>query len=278
MSVSSFARSSARRVTRASIVRNTSARSGSPSASSSRVAGATESSRAVTAFLREGTMRYQTHVPRRSEARSPASFNTFRWCETVGWDTSVSSARSHTQDSPRGSVAIAESIRSRSGSANALSVLATAMAASAPIACSTLGVQFSASSTGQSWSCCPRFVRVGIPFEPGSRQPERDIDESNKHRHLDERADDPCECLPRGSAKGADGDRDGELKVVAGRGESERRRASISEPDRFADDHADEPHDGEVGEERYGDARNIERVLGDGLALEREQQHDSEEQ
>src|SRR3546814_14378088 len=77
-------------------------------------------------------MRYQTEVPRRSAVSRPTSRSTLRWWETVGWDTSVRVASSPTVISPSGLVAMADSMRSRSGSARALSVDATAATASTP--------------------------------------------------------------------------------------------------------------------------------------------------
>src|SRR5699024_6973380 len=79
-----------------------------------------------------GAMLYQTQVPRRSESSSPTVRRTLRWWETVGCETSARSARSHTHDSPRGSAAIAESIRRRNGSARALRVPASVAATSWP--------------------------------------------------------------------------------------------------------------------------------------------------
>jgi hypothetical protein len=46
--------------------------------------------------------------------------------------------------------------------------------------------------------------------------------------------------------------------------------------------HADrkgaEPHDGEVGEQRERDAGDVERLVGDPLPLQREEDHDREQQ
>src|SRR5690606_35989182 len=110
------------------------------------VAGAKDSIRDVTAGRSSGVMRYQTQVPRRSEDSTPTSFNTLRWWEIVGWDTSASTARSQTHDSPRASVAIAESIRKRMGSESAWSVEARAAATDAPMAWVAVGAQASAVS------------------------------------------------------------------------------------------------------------------------------------
>ena len=42
---------------------------------------------------------YQNHVPRRSPVIQPASRNTLRWCETVGWLTSQHAVKSQAQTS-----------------------------------------------------------------------------------------------------------------------------------------------------------------------------------
>ena len=61
-------------------------------------------------------------------------------------------------------------------------------------------------------------VSTGWPTVAGQEaaQPEGDVDERDEHGHLDQRADDAGERLPRGGAEDADGDGDRELEVVGG--------------------------------------------------------------
>ena len=97
---------------------------------------------------------------------------------------------------------------------------------------------------------------MGVPLPEG----ERDVDEGDEHGHLDERADDAGERLAGGDAEGGDRDRDGELEVVAGGGEGERRRALVGHAERAPEQEAAAPHQGEVDEQRQGDAGDVERV------------------
>ena len=71
-------------------------------------------------------------------------------------------------------------------------------------------------------------------LEPGA-QPQGDIDEGDHYRHFDEGPDDRGEGLSRAEAEDRDGDRDGELEVVARRGEGERRRLGVVGADGLAD-------------------------------------------
>ena len=55
------------------------------------------------------------------------------------------------------------------------------------------------------------------PAWPQASRPERDIDESDENRHLDERPDDTGQRLAGRGTEDADGDGDCELEVVATR-------------------------------------------------------------
>ena len=139
------------------------------------------------------------------------------------------------------------------------------------------------SGSPSSW---PSWTRPGRPARrrSGDRprepppQPERDVDEGHEHRHLDQRAHDPGERLAGLGAEDADRDGDCELEVVARDRERQRRRLGIGEADGASGPEAEEPHDGEVHEQRQRDPRDRERVAGDGVALDREQQHDREQE
>jgi len=64
-----------------------------------------------------GRIAYQIHVPRRSAVSQPASRNTRRWCDIVGWLTAQHSPRSQAQHVPV--VASCRMMRMRLGSAMA---------------------------------------------------------------------------------------------------------------------------------------------------------------
>ena len=61
--------------------------------------------------------------------------------------------------------------------------------------------------------------------------PERDVDEPDQDRHLDQRADDTGERFSRSHAEDADRDRDRQFEVVAGGGERDRGVAVVREPE-----------------------------------------------
>ena len=111
-----------------------------------------------------------------------------------------------------------------------------------------------------------------------STGPQRDVDEPDECRHLDERADDAGERLAGSDTEDADGHRDAELEVVARRGERNARRSRIAEPEPHRQHERARPHDPEVRDERHGDADHVERLVRDLVALQREQDHDREQQ
>lgn len=82
----------------------------------------------------------------------------------------------------------------------------------------------------------------------------------------------------RGGPEGADGDGDGEFEVVARGRERQRGGSGVSEPERLPGEQSDEPHHGEVRQQREGDTGHIPRPVGDLLALQGEQQHNREQQ
>lgn len=100
----------------------------------------------------------------------------------------------------------------------------------------------------------PRLAKGG----EASTQAEADVDEADEDRHLDERSDDARERLAGGDAEGGDRDGDGQLEVVARRGEGERRRALVAHAERPPEQIARAPHEGEVGEQRQRDPGDVE--------------------
>src|SRR5699024_8677541 len=102
------------------------------------------------------------------------------------------------------------------------------------------------------------LVRVRVGVEPGAGGPERDVDESDEDRYLNERSDDTGKCLTGCGTESADCDGDGELEVVARCGERERRRAGVAEAEGSPREEPDEPHHGEVDEQRQCDAHDVE--------------------
>ena len=60
-------------------------------------------------------------------------------------------------------------------------------------------------------------------------RPQRDVDEADEDGHLDERPDHPGERLAARHPEHPDGDGDGQLEVVAGRGERQRGRPLVAE-------------------------------------------------
>src|ERR1035441_11000402 len=62
-------------------------------------------------------------------------------------------------------------------------------------------------------------------------RPQRHVDQANEHGHLDERTDHPGKGLSASDPKDTDADRDGQLEVVARRGEGQGRGAIIGKPE-----------------------------------------------
>ena len=52
----------------------------------------------------------------------------------------------------------------------------------------------------------------------------------------------------------------------------------VVEAERPGQQHGAAPHEGEVDQQRCGDADDVEGLVGDGVALEREEQDDGEQQ
>src|SRR5690606_14252558 len=75
-----------------------------------------------------------------------------------------------------------------------------------------------------------------------------------------------------------DGDGDGQLEVVAGGGAGEGGGPVVGGADRLAQQAGDEEHDREVHQQRQRDADHVQRLRGDGPALQGEQDDDREQQ
>src|SRR6478672_6129709 len=98
------------------------------------------------------------------------------------------------------------------------------------------------STDGRSGACWDTVV----PLPQG----ERDVDEGDEHRHLDERADHAGEGLAGSRPEGGDRDRDRQLEVVARSSERQRGGALVRHPQETAESEAAAPHQGEVREQR----------------------------
>jgi hypothetical protein len=120
-------------------------------------------------------------------------------------------------------------------------------------------------------SSSTRRRAAGLTASPGaepaertstaSPQGERDVDQADEDGDLDQGSDDPGQGLAGGDAEGRDGHGDGELEVVAGGGEGQRRRALVAQAERVAQEVAAAPHEGEVDEQRQRDPGDVEGRL-----------------
>src|SRR5690606_14215483 len=108
--------------------------------------------------------------------------------------------------------------------------------------------------------------------------PQADVDQGDQDGHLDERPDHPGQRLARGDAEDADRDRDGQFEVVARGGEGERGGPLVPETDHATGQERATEHEEEVREQGEGDAGHVAGPGSDRLALQREQDHDSEQQ
>src|SRR5699024_566689 len=75
----------------------------------------------------------------------------------------------------------------------------------------------------------------GVAGEQTAPHHDGDVDEGDEDGDLAQRADDAGEGLTRGDAEGPDGDRDGELEVVARGREGHRRGLRVVQPDRTSE-------------------------------------------
>ena len=122
---------------------------------------------------------------------------------------------------------------------------------------------------------CPHLRRHLLGFD-AERQ--RDVDQPDEDRDLDERTDDAGEGLPGRRAVGGDGDGDREFEVVARGRERQRGGALIAQAEHGAEKVAAAPHDGEVRQQRQRDARDVQGSAGDLITLQRKQNDDGEQQ
>src|SRR3546814_9358799 len=74
---------------------------------------------------------------------------------------------------------------------------------------------------------CRSVFRGDRGRKPAASEPEGDVDQQDKYRHLDERTDDRGEGDRGRKAEGGDRNSDRELAIIARRGESDRGRARI---------------------------------------------------
>src|SRR5674476_815257 len=121
-------------------------------------------------------------------------------------------------------------------------------------------------------------MRLPLGVSESSAQRKADIDQPHQHGHLDEGADDPRERLPGSGSERGDRHRDGQLEVVAGRGEGEGGRAFVAEAEAGAQRVATTPHEREIGQQRQRDTGHVPGTGSDGITLEGEQHHDREQQ
>ena len=117
------------------------------------------------------------------------------------------------------------------------------------------------------------FAREILPAEP-----QRDVHQTDEHRHLDERPDDRGKSHARGDAEDGDGHGDGQLEIVACRGEGQRGAAGVVRPDPPPEEKADPKHEDKINGQRHRDAQHVERQLHDGVPLEGEHDNNGEEQ
>src|SRR6187200_979962 len=126
-----------------------------------------------------------------------------------------------------------------------------------------LGLALASTRHAARWR---RDLEWGVEKESTLR-PEGDVHEADENRHLDERADDRRERRAAVNTEARDGDRDGELEVVGGGRERERRCLLVVGAHALAHEERDREHHHEVDEQRYGDPQHIEWQLNDRLAL-----------
>src|SRR5699024_11353440 len=94
-----------------------------------------------------------------------------------------------------------------------------------------------------------RFHSEGVSAEPCLRGPERDIDDADQDRNLDEGADDPSQGLSAGSAEGADSDGNREFEAVAGCRKRQCCGSSVAKTYALAEQEPGEPHQREVDQQ-----------------------------
>ena len=104
------------------------------------------------------------------------------------------------------------------------------------------------------------------------------MDQTDQHRHFDERADHRGESHPGRDSEHGDGHRDGQFEIVPRRGESQRGAARVIRPGPPPEEEAEPEHQDEVNDQRHRDAQHVERQPHDGVALESEHDDNGEQQ
>ena len=118
------------------------------------------------------------------------------------------------------------------------------------------------------------LLEVGIPsigqpsnlhgivlVKPVPLQPQRNLHQQNQRRDLDQRADHRGKGRAGVEAEDGHRNRDGQLEVIARRGERERGRLRVIGARLAAHPEADKEHHHKVDQQRQGDAQHIQRKL-----------------
>ena len=87
--------------------------------------------------------------------------------------------------------------------------------------------------------------------------PQGDVHQGDENRNLDERTHDTGERFAAGDAEDADRHGDRQLEVVARRSERQGGGPLVGEAECLAERERPEPHDGEVAQQRQGDAGDV---------------------
>src|SRR3546814_16072910 len=93
---------------------------------------------------------------------------------------------------------------------------------------------------------CRSVFRGDRGRKPAASEPEGDVDQQDKYRHLDERTDDRGEGDRGRKAEGGDGNSDREFEIIARGRESDRGRARIIGFDELPHPEADDKLDDEI--------------------------------
>jgi len=94
------------------------------------------------------------------------------------------------------------------------------------------------------------------------------FDEYEHQRHLDKNADDSGERGPRTETEQRDCSGDGQFEEVAGADEGPRGSHLMSNPTPPHQPESGGVHDDGLNDERYGDERDVERLVKQKVALE----------
>src|ERR1039458_9381191 len=127
-------------------------------------------------------------------------------------------------------------------------------------------------------SCWTRLQFALLRGEVPLSYPEGDVDQPDKCRYFNERADYTHERLARLQAKDGHGHRNRQLEVVAGSREGKGSGLRVVGAEPLAHPKAHQKHDEEINDQRDCDANHIERQAHNQIALEREHHQDREEQ